>query len=336
MKATFKSLVAMAAFIAAGAACADTVSVAAGNAYKGAKFPASETFTLSRSALGLINATGTQVAANSPGVLTTTLATNGTYRSIVAQLPNASLTFEDPSYNLDAFAATGGVTLTTVSDDFTSTGGSLTIADLTVDLLSKRVYATITGANGVGTVKNVNLWNLSTVTGNAAITADPNSFTVSGLSFTADGYDKVATALGLTDAGKSALSTISDFGNVVVSVAAVLAPIDTCSVSYTTSGVSGKKFDTKVTFSNNTSNAVSGWTVDWKYSIPTLLTKVKNAKITNSKSTIISARPLAANTTIPAHGSTTFSFSGHGHTAQPVVSDLNATLGGQSCAMSVH
>jgi hypothetical protein len=77
--------------------------------------------------------------------------------------------------------------------------------------------------------------------------------------------------------------------------------------------------------------------VNWTYGVPTLLTNIQNAKITNKSLKAYTAQPGKTNATVAAGGATTFSFRGHANGGGiPAISDLSATLGGQSCPVTAQ
>lgn len=343
MKVAFKSLIAAAAFIAAGAASAATVTVTLGNTvYKGHTLSGSETLTLGTDANAWLDTIKGTVAANGAGVVTATQDTDGFYSSITMAAPLVTLNLDDATDNLQSLAASGGITLTAPVMRYISSGGALTLTDLNVDLNAKKVYATVVGANGVGTLTNVPLWDLDAVVGPTNIALPGNgggqfNLAVQGLHLTTDGTSKFVSALGLYRLGQAALAAVSDFGSISMSLTSVaVLPQASCSVSFKTTplNTSSPLFNTEVTVANSGSNAATGWTVNWSYGKPTLLLNVKNAKLSNKSLKNYTAQPVAANATVAAGGSTSFSFRSFAGSTTPAISDVSATLGGQACAVS--
>lgn len=343
MKVAFKSLIAAAAFIAAGAASAATVTVTLGNTvYKGHTLSGSEVLTLGPDANAWLDTIKGTVAANGAGVVTATQDADGFYTDITMTAPLVSLNVDDANDNLQSLAGSGGITLTAPAMRYISSGGSVTLTDLNVDLNTKTVYATVIGANGVGTLTKVALWTLDTVLGPTNIALPANgggtfNLAVQGLHLTADGTTKVVSSLGLARLGQAALAAVSDFGSISMTLDSVVTlPPVPCKVSFktTTLNTSSPLFNTEVTVANNTSNAATGWTVNWTYGKPTLLVNVKNAKLSNKSLKAYTAQPVATNATVAAGASTTFSFRGYAGGTIPAISDVSATLGGQTCAVS--
>jgi len=342
MKVAFKSLIAAAAFIVAGAASAATVTVTPGTTvYKGFKLSGDQTLSFSADVLSLFDIVQPVVGPTAPATTTVTKDTDGIFLGVTLAAPITSLAVDDTTNTAQSTNATGGITLTVPVLRGVSSGGALTISDLQVDLQSKKVFATVNGANGVGTLTNVYLWDFDTVAGNTAVIppvpgSATTNYTVSGLHLTVDGYNKVTTSLGLLNIGKSAVAAITDFGSIstVVNAEQVATPLPTCSVSFKTTNKTSPLFNTEVTVNNHGSNAATGWTVNWSYGKPTLLLNVKNAKLSNKSLKSYTAQPVATNATVAAGGSTSFSFRGYAGGTIPAVSDLSATLGGQTCAVS--
>jgi hypothetical protein len=344
MKVAFKSLIAAAAFIAAGAASAAVVTVNAGTTtYKGVKLSGTETLSLSADFISLFDAFQTGVTSNGVSTTITTKDSDGIYISAVATAPIASLTVDDTNNQILSVTSPDGLTLTQPLLRNVSTGGSLTISNLSVDLLTKRVYATIVGANGVGTLTDYYLWDFDSVSGattvpQPATSTSPgtNTITVTGLRLTADSLNKTVTSLGMVRIGSTALGSVFDFGSITLPVTAtpVLTP---CTVTIKTTAKNAAVFTTDVTIHNGTTNASTGWNVNWTYGVPTLLTNIQNAKITNKSLKAYTAQPGKTNATVAAGGATTFSFRGHANGGGiPAISDLSATLGGQSCPVTAQ
>lgn len=109
-----------------------------------------------------------------------------------------------------------------------TTGGSLSLTDIQVDLVNKRVYADLTGANGVGFRDQALIWSFSTIVGapslnlgncpalgNCQVGIDP--VTLGGLNITSEAFDLFGTSLGLTHFGRAALGSVGDFGTITIS-----------------------------------------------------------------------------------------------------------------------
>lgn len=155
---------------------------------------------------------------------TVTKDSDGFYTQASASAPITALTIDTATNSVLSAATTGGATQTAPVLKSVSSGGSLTVTDLNVDLANKKVYATIIGGNGVGTLTNFYLWDIGSITG-ATTVAGAGTYTtnISGLSITTNGFNKFVTSLGLLNLGKSALSGVTDFGTITSTITAVPA-----------------------------------------------------------------------------------------------------------------
>jgi hypothetical protein len=344
MKVAFKSMVAAAAFIATCAASAATITVPAGTVVNGIKISGTETLNLSQDVLDFLS------LFTSPGLTpygAATLITSedpanpGVLASAQVSTPLASVSVDSATLALQATAGSGGYTHTVSLSSPFSSGGSVTISDLVVDLATKSVYATLVGANGVGTVPNYRLFDFASVIGSTVVpvSGGTSTFTVSGLTLTTDANSKFAVALGLKPVGKAALAYVAQggsgagFGSIDVSVkSAPPALTPTCAVTHKVVATGRNTFTDTVTVNNGSSNTITGWTVGWDFSLPTLLSSIKNAKVTsNTGLTSFKAQALSTNKTIAAGASATFSFRGTTRGGVPTVSKINASLTGTAC-----
>jgi len=229
MKFALKSLVAAAALVAAGAASATSVTVPVGGSL-GALTLTSGTGTLAFSSelIDALNTGGVSVAPYGAATAATT-GTVGAYTSAGATAPFTSVTVDTATGAVQSVLTSGGATQTAVAKSSISTGGSLTVYNLDVDLVNKKVYADIIGGNGIGSLSHYYLWDVTSVTGTTSITgAGSFTTTISGLTITDGGLTTFTKALGLIKLGAAALSVVSDFGTITsvtnVSAAAVPEP----------------------------------------------------------------------------------------------------------------
>ncbi|OGA82662.1 MAG: hypothetical protein A2711_16745 [Burkholderiales bacterium RIFCSPHIGHO2_01_FULL_63_240] len=225
MKFAFKSLVVASSLIAAGLSSAGAVTISTSGSVTSGDWSLSGltgtgTLSFSTTLIGALNAGGVQVSQVDPAVVTSTKRTNGKYSAISAAAPISSLTGTQTGsvFAANSVSTLGGALQTAEADDFTTTGGSLAITNLRVDLDAKKVYATLVGANGVGTVNNLYLWDIATVTGatSGTLLEGVNTYTneLTGLKINANAFSLFSQALGLTQAGNDALATVTDFGKI--------------------------------------------------------------------------------------------------------------------------
>lgn len=261
MKFAMKTLVAASAFVAAGMAGAASGTLATGSSitaegYTLSDLSGSGSLTFSSTLIGALNAGRVSVTGVEPAVANVTFKTNNITKVVSintasAAAPVTSLTGDYGNGTLVATQVTtaGGALQTAASSNIATTGGSLSVTNLRVDLVNKKVFADLNGGNGVGLRTNVDLWSIgsiietdSTFTTN---TGNPNPTTflyptlaagqsqvitsynqIRGLSINAAAYELFATSLGLTANGRNSLSTVTDFGviNSAISVKVTAVP----------------------------------------------------------------------------------------------------------------
>lgn len=121
----------------------------------------------------------------------------------------------------------GGVTLATQGPNFGTSGGSLAITNISIDLSNQGIYADVSGSNGLSSRK-VRVWDYAGIEGGLQMSPpqphDMPSFdivgnvTLSKLRITQEGTDMFAQGLGLKSIGISALTSITDFGVMTIAV----------------------------------------------------------------------------------------------------------------------
>lgn len=228
MKFKLKSLVVASAFLAAGFAHAETLTLFTGETITNQGYTVSGlngagTLTFSstlRDALNLGKASVTQV---DPAVVTLERDAAGDYSNVSAAAPIRAVQgdFNGTTLNVLQVGTQGGAAINLSADDdgVISTGGFITIKDLRVDLVNLDVYANIIGGNGVGEINNLKLWSIGSITGptsfNAAdVLAAGGSVTVqntlSGLKIYDAAFEIFSQANGLIDIlGRPALASVN-------------------------------------------------------------------------------------------------------------------------------
>lgn len=238
MKFAMKSIVAAAAFVAFGAAQAADLTLEVGGSvtdqgWTVSNLVGSGKLTFSANLVGALNTGGITVDAVAPATAEITKRTNGQYKTVAAAAPVTSLTgsFDGTTVSVTKVGTAGGALQSAAEDPegFATTGGSLSITNLNVDLAQKRVYATLVGGNGVGTVDNLYLWDIATVTGPTSFTAVQGDITsvnaLTGLSIRPEAFQLFSQSLGLTDAGIAALQTVADFGRIDSTITVNAQPV---------------------------------------------------------------------------------------------------------------
>jgi hypothetical protein len=212
MKVNFRHIAAAAALVAANsAAYAGIETYASGSA----TFDGSATLNFSSA---LVDALGVaEITPSGFGVATPHFVTDsdGYFIEIGATAPLSTVSIDTDSLQVKSVGSLGGMTLTAIPKKSVSSGGVMTVTDLSADLATHTIYATIIGTNNVGTVTNVPVWTFSDLTGSTTYNG-PGTYTnsLSGLKLTQEGTDKFIQALGLLNLGQSSLKGIADFGKI--------------------------------------------------------------------------------------------------------------------------
>lgn len=244
MKFAMKPLMIAAALVVAGAANATSVTLPANGTLTAAGYTLSDlsgtdTLTFSSALIGALNAGKVQITNVDPATAAVTYKTNAATKVVSistasAAAPVTSLTGDLTGTNLSITGAgtAGGTLQTAATANIATTGGSLKIINLSVDLLAKKVYADLIGGNGVGTRNNVWLWDITTITGPTAIDLSllpaggvaTLTNTRSGLIINQAAFDLFATSMGLTANGITSLKTVTDFGTIVSTISVKATP----------------------------------------------------------------------------------------------------------------
>ena len=224
---SIKSIVAAAAFVVAGTASAAVITVPTDGTTVTMGVTATGAGALSFSAdlLGALDTGKVSVAGYGAATATVIQDVDGYYVEASASAPMTSLQIDTVTGQVLSAATTGGATQTSPVMKSVSSGCSLTVTDLNVDTANKKVYATIIGGNGVGTLNNFYLWDAAAVTGDTTF-AGPGTYNtqMTGLSITTAGFDVFIQSLGLLKLGRGALLTVTDFGVINSTIVATAVP----------------------------------------------------------------------------------------------------------------
>lgn len=221
MKFAFKSIVAAVAFVAAGAASAAATTVAVGGSLGGLTLVSgSGKLSFSPALLGALDTGKVTVAGWNGGTAVATKDVDGYYSEVSAAAAITSVSVDSASKQILSIATTGGATQTSPVLKNVSSGGSLSVGDLNVDYVNKKVYATVVGANGVGTLSNFYLWDIVNPVATESFIAGTNRqlTTISGLKITTAGFDAFSKSLGLLTMGVGALQTVTDYGTITTTM----------------------------------------------------------------------------------------------------------------------
>lgn len=247
MKFALKTLVAVSAFAAAGMASAASATLTTGGSVEAEGYVVSDltgtgNLTFSSTLIGALNAGKVTVTGVAPATANVTTKYNAITKvtsiataSAAAPVSSLTGTFGDGSLTVTEVTTLGGAKQTAASANIATTGGSLEVTNLRVDLVGKKVYADLLGGNGVGLKTNVYLWDIASIietdstfanpTGNPNPTTfaypnlDPGETTkitsynqLTGLSINSAAFELFATSLGLTTDGRKSLAKVTDFG----------------------------------------------------------------------------------------------------------------------------
>lgn len=246
MKLAMKTLAAAAALSATTLAGAASGTLHQGESitdynYTVSDLSGSGTLTFSSSLIGALNAGKVQVSSVAPATTTVVYKTNATTKvvsiaSVSAAAPVTALSgdYTPSSVNITRVASAGGALQSAPVANIATTGGSLQITNLNVDLTTKRVYADLIGGNNVGTRSNVYLWDIAQITGPTSFDISQlppgggvvsSTNTVSGLKINADAFNLFAQSMGLTANGITSLQTVTDFGSITSTISARVTPV---------------------------------------------------------------------------------------------------------------
>lgn len=229
MKFAIKGIVAAVAFVAAGAASAAAQTAVLNGADVGGLQIIGGAGKLSFSAnlLAALDAGKIAVSSWAPGTAIGSKDEFGEYTEVSATAPIQSAVIDTASMKYMSVAVAGGATQTSVANKVT-TGGSLTVGNLNVDLVNKKVFATVNGANGVGNNDNFYLFDITGPVVQDTFKAGLNQSltTITGLKITQAGFDAFVKSLGLLPMASGALNTVTDYGTITtqISVRAVPEP----------------------------------------------------------------------------------------------------------------
>ncbi|MBI5924916.1 MAG: PEP-CTERM sorting domain-containing protein [Aquabacterium sp.] len=247
MKFAMKTLIAAAAFSVAGLANAASATLTTGTSLTDHGFILSDltgsgTLTFSTTLIGALNAGKVTVTGIAPATATVVNKTNAatgvvSISSASAAAPVTALTgdYTATSLSVTNVATAGGAFQNAAVKNIATNTGSLSITNLNVDIVNKKVYADLVGANGVGALSQVYLWDIvnpiggSTTFGLDSIPAGggvvSSTNTISGLKITTDSFNIFAQAMGLTANGITSLKTVTDFGTIVSTISVKVTPV---------------------------------------------------------------------------------------------------------------
>lgn len=209
----------------ASAASAQTATPAP--SYLGSVYGGSSTLTLSNVALADLDTMRMSVVGYGASTTTAARDSDGYYTQVSMAAPTLSVDMDVATMAVYATHAYGGLTMTAPAIKSVSTGGTLTITDLSLDFGTKVVSGTVIGANGVGTLTNLPLWTADAISssvrgcpgvGLCDAIGHPNyehllSATATGLHLTQQGQAAFIQSLGMLSLARLAIDNTPDFGS---------------------------------------------------------------------------------------------------------------------------
>lgn len=195
--------------------------------YLGSVYGGASTLDLGSEGLAALDTMRMSVAGYGASTTTVVKDTDGYYTQVSMVAPALSVDMDVASMAVYATHAYGGMTLTAPAIKSVSTGGTLTITDLSLDFGTKVVSGTVIGANGVGTLTNMALWTADTISssvrgcpgvGMCDAVGQPNyeyllSATATGLHLTEQGRAAFIHSLGMQTLARLAIDSSPDFGS---------------------------------------------------------------------------------------------------------------------------
>lgn len=216
-----------AVFALSSALMASAATAQALPSYLGLVYGGTSTLDLSVDANAALDTMRIAVGSWGSGTVQTTKDTDGYYSQVSMSAPAVSVDMDVNSMAIYATHAAGGMTLTAPAIKSVSSGGTLTITDLSLNFGTKVISGTVIGANGVGTLTNTALWTVDTISssiygcpgiGMCDAVGQPNyehmlSATATGLHLTDQGRTVFVQSLGMQSLARLTLDGMSDFGS---------------------------------------------------------------------------------------------------------------------------
>lgn len=217
MKFAFKHIVATAAFVAAGAANAASVTIdnvsSAADLYTVGGAGALTFSTNLRNALNI----GSVAASAFGGAESQIVGPAGAYTNITVSAPVISITYDDTTNQVISVKTLGGARQDAKLVAGVSNGGWVEVGNLDVNLQTKEIFGTIVGQSLAGVDVNWSgkLFDFASVTGDTLIQMGLALATVNTLTLTNASYAEIKKALDLQFLGDVSLqAAAADFGNI--------------------------------------------------------------------------------------------------------------------------
>jgi hypothetical protein len=221
MKFAFNSIVVAAAFVAAGAANAASVTIdnvaTAGDLYT---VGGGGALTFSANLRNALNV-GSVAASAFGGAESQIVGAAGSYSNITVSAPITSIIYDDVTKQVISVKTLGGARQDAKVVAGVSNGGWVEVGNLDINLQTKEIFGTIVGQNLAGV--NVNwsgkLFDFASVAGDTSFAVGTGITQINTLALTTSGFAEIKKALDLQFLGDISLQAASaDFGNISVSL----------------------------------------------------------------------------------------------------------------------
>ncbi|MES2091311.1 MAG: PEP-CTERM sorting domain-containing protein [Pseudomonadota bacterium] len=249
MKNTFiKSLLATAAFVAVSSASAAIITVPTDGTTvtMGATLTGTSTWSLGTDLLDAsLDMLRPGLVLGNTGAATISIAMDegrDFFTAVSISSPMTSLQVDTTSAQLLTTSSTGGISFAMKALKHLSTGGSLAVTDLDIDLFNKKVYANIVGGNDVGTLNHVYLWDIANITTDAGPNYVHSELT--DLSMTTEGLNIFSQSLGLTPLMQDRMTWVNSggffggrYGSISITIVATPAVPEPATIAYLLGGL---------------------------------------------------------------------------------------------------
>ncbi len=174
-------------------------------------------WTFSPAAVGGTNAyktnllTGHEGASATLSYISNALTGVVSVGSVAFNLPVKAMTYDSADQSLLSHELQGSIRIAgpLISNVFV-TGGELTLSNIRIDHASKVIYATVRGANGVGTQENVAFWTYQSASGGRILSNGRIKVVLRKLQLTQSGFNSWSRSLGFQGNGPASLATINN------------------------------------------------------------------------------------------------------------------------------
>ena len=226
MQFAIKSLVAAAAFVAAGAASAALVTINANDPSSGYIMEGSGALTFSENLRNALNVGS--VTADAFGAATSAITgAPGAYTNIEIGAPVTSLVYDDATNEVVKVFTSGGARQVATSVPGVAAGGWVEVGNLEVNLLTSEIFGTIQGQSdkGVSVDYYGKIFSIGGVAGDTMFKEGTALTSLTTLALDPAAFTQINTALELQFLGNVSLqAAAADFGNISSSITVTAVP----------------------------------------------------------------------------------------------------------------